>query len=87
MPINKGVKKMSDTVHFLLEISDKNALLTIVDDYADCRMSIKGKTPQVSFAEAIESQKRKLDRRRKDSYDENMHNDPDFQDDDEDKDE
>lgn len=53
MPINRGVKKSSDKIHFLLEFSDKNALLTIVDDYTDCRMTVVGKTPQISFSEAV----------------------------------
>lgn len=68
LPINRGIKKSDSKIHFLLEITDKKSLLTIADDYCDFAMNIKGKN-QISISEAIEIQKRKMDRRRKNSFD------------------
>ena len=81
IPANRGLKKASDSkIHFLLELTDKKALLTFVDDYVECNMAVKGKAPVLSFSEAIEYQKRKQDRRRKKSFDEpERHNDRDFE--------
>lgn len=46
-------------------------------------MTVKGKAHQLSFSEAIELQKRKQDRRRKKSFDDEIpperHNDRDFE--------
>jgi hypothetical protein len=36
-----------------LEVSDKKALMTIIDDYAECGMKIKGKAPELSVSEAF----------------------------------
>ena len=48
LPINRGMKKADSKIHFLLEVTDKKSLLTIVDDYCDFAMNIKGKN-QISI--------------------------------------
>lgn len=43
IPANRGVKKSADSkVHFVFEMLDNKALLTLADDYVEGNMNIKG---------------------------------------------
>lgn len=87
LPIHRGPRRSSDAkIHFLFEVTEKHTVLSLVEDYVDCRMNIKGKS-QLSVNDIIELQKKKLDRRRKNSEEDNgVCNDPDFQEDEEEED-
>lgn len=75
LPINNSLRKNnSATIHLLLELTPDKKMLTVADDYADARMTIKNSTQSID--ELVQNQRKKMDQRRKNSGD---HKDPDFE--------
>ena len=68
IPKNRGVKKnYENTLHFVIEFSKENSLLTVIEDYSDAKMTVRGgRAEKITTEEYVERQKRKLDGRRKD---------------------